>query len=292
LNLKSLFPEGDRGLILVTTRNPDFCTLATVGHVEFKGLNEKAALLLLLNTAELPWDSSTEKAGNEITFALGYLALALAQAGTQIFKGFCDLTDYLTFWNQKRQEFLRKLSSSQVEDDQDEEKEDNIVFSTLKISTDALEKKQTEARKDASQILSIIAYFHFERIPLDIFLRATNNRAKTLRNSNRRSCSDRTWYAVSSRLQAPRPLPEFLKQVSINVDPYRIRRALHELRSFSLISWDGRDGYFSLHPLVQAWARDRLNVGAKIMWAQIALNTLAESILLPPDDVGEPHEKF
>lgn len=90
-----------------------------------------------------------------------------------------------------------------------------------------------------------------------------------------------------ARLQPLPVLPQFLREDLETLHPYRVRRALHELCSLSLISYDGKDVSFSLHPLVHAWARDRLDQREKALWAQIALNTLTESILWPPDDSGE-----
>ena len=96
LDLPSLFVQGRKGHILVTTRNPDFRRHATVGSVELKGVQKRDALHLLLKRADVPrpWDAATEIIGNEVTKALGYLALALVQAGTSIFRKICDLKDY------------------------------------------------------------------------------------------------------------------------------------------------------------------------------------------------------
>ena len=69
-------------------------------------------------------------------------------------------------------------------------------------------------------------------------------------------------------------------------------RALRQLNSFSLISYDGKDESFSLHPLVRAWARDRLSKGEQALWVHVAVNTIVESILLPPCDIGEAHQDF
>src|SRR4051812_1315610 len=52
LDLASLFPEGDRGHVLVTTRNPDFRRFATAGSIELKGLKKQEALQLLLKRAD------------------------------------------------------------------------------------------------------------------------------------------------------------------------------------------------------------------------------------------------
>jgi len=288
LDLESLFPEGERGCILVTTRNPNFQIHSTVGSIECSGLEEREALLLLLRSADVPTpcDPSTEDAVNRITSALGYLALALVQAGTHIRRGLCELKDYLSFWNEYRRKSRRDTSPH-----------DAVscgrykVYSTWELSIDALERA-TEASRDATQLLSIVAFFHCEHIPVDVFVKAISNRAKTLESPRNVPFSTRCFRAVRGRLQPPPALPHFLRQDSAKPDPYRVREALSELQSFSLITYDGRDRSFSLHPLVHAWARDRLGPGGQALWAQIALNTLAESISLPPDDAGEAHEGF
>lgn len=90
LGLTEFCPEGDRGHILITTRNPDFRSYGTAGNIELKGLKKQEALHLLLGRADVPrpWDAFTEAAGTEIAWNLGYLALALIQAGTSIFGKF------------------------------------------------------------------------------------------------------------------------------------------------------------------------------------------------------------
>lgn len=65
----------------------------------------------------------------------------------------------------------------------------------------------------------------------------------------------------------------------------------YSLRSFSLIDYDGKDDSFSLHPVVHSRAYDRLETGPKAVWAQVAVNVLADSILLPPGDAGEAHQE-
>ncbi len=126
---------------------------------------------------------------------------------------------------------------------------------------------------------------------MDIFTRAVENRLRALTIA-KKSIPSRLLGAIITRLQPPPTLPQFLKQDIEALNPYRVRRALHELYSLSLISYDGKDASFSLHPLVHRWARDRLDQREKALWAQIALNSLAESILLPPDDAGEIHAEF
>ena len=284
-----LFPEGDRGNILVTTRNPNFKVHATVGAMELKGMEEKDALTLLLRAAdtERPWTSAVETTGNKITDTLGHLALALVQAGALILQKICDLHDYLDLYNSFRSSVGACRSSGGPRN------EDQLtIYATWEHSLETLEHQKTESSLDAIQLLSIVAFFHFEHIRVDIFTRAIENRVDSLRHTRIPSALEKLCNCVIGRLQPPPIVPDFLKQGVSKRDLFRVRRALNELRSFSLISYDGKDDSFSLHPVVHSWAKDRLNSGSQAVWAQVALNVLAHSIQLPPKDVGEKHEDF
>lgn len=288
LDLSLLFPENDWGHILITTRNPDFRTHGNAGSVELKGLKKIEALHLLLKQADVPrpWDASTEATGNEITRALGYLALALIQAGTSIFRKICDLKDYLNFHNHYRSQ--RRARSSSISAPE----HDDVVYSSFDFSITYLERKNTVVSQDAVELLNVVGFYHFEHIRVDIFTKAIENRRKALVLPANRPLSTTVRDALLSRLEPPSALPRFLRHGIQGLDPYRVRRALHELYSLSLISYDGKDASFSLHPLTHAWARDRLDKSAKALWAQIALNTVTEAILLPPQDIGEVYGQF
>ena len=88
LDLESLFPSSEDAHILITTRCPDFRAHGSLGALELKGLREDEALQLLLTKADIPgpWDMPTREAGNLITKTLGYLALAVIQAGNCIYR--------------------------------------------------------------------------------------------------------------------------------------------------------------------------------------------------------------
>ena len=289
LDLANLFPDGERGYVLVTTRNPNFRTQGTVGSKEFKGLEEREAIQLLLRAADTPrpWDQKIEILGRRIADALGYLALALIQAGALILQRMCDMRDYLEFYQDYRQRVGgRRASLDSCNEDQ------SAVYATWEHSIDSLQSRRAEAGRDAIELLSIVAFYHFEHIKVDIFVRALNNRIKALGAESGRSMKNRIWRGIQCRVQAPPVLPGFLREPLKDPRPYRIRRALHELCSFSLVSHDGKNDSFSLHPLVHAWARDRLDRIERELWAQIALNVLSESVLLPPEDRGEVHEEY
>ena len=288
LDLAGLLPEGDRGHVLITTRNPDFRRFATVGNIELKGLKKQEALQLLLKRAEVPrpWDSSTQAIANNIAKTLGYLALALIQAGTCIFRKICDLKDYLNFHELYRERHrARNRLQETVKDHED------IVYSTFDFSLSYLTDRKTIPCQDALEILNIVAFYHFEHIRADIFTRALENRLKRAETLPDRSFTSRFAGALYGRLQPPSVLPRFLKD-SQRLDQFRTRKALYELYSLSLINYDEMNASFSLHPLVHAWARDRLDNRDKLLWAQIALNVLTESIVLPPADTNDSHGEF
>jgi tetratricopeptide (TPR) repeat protein len=278
INLPGLFPPGDRGHILVSTRNRELRKYGNAGSIELEGLGEKEALCLLLDLAEIeePWDNSTEKIAKEITKVLGYLALAIKQAGTAISGGLCSLTEYLGFYEYYRKQRQRKgsIASSNLGEDTDTDSRREDIYSAFDLSFEYLDKKKTIPSQDAIDILNIISFFHFDNIRIEIFESAMRNR--------RAAQAPSSWL---SRLQAPRLFPHFLKRISEDTDShYYVREVLRELYRLSLISYDEGLRSFRLHPLIHTWARDRIDPKERKIWASIALNTLVEAIVLPSDD--------
>ncbi|KAF2177493.1 hypothetical protein K469DRAFT_742537 [Zopfia rhizophila CBS 207.26] len=292
LDLRSLFPLGDTAHILVTTRNPDFRQQGSLGSMELKGLKEEEALQLLLTKADIPrpWDASTRNAGIMIAKTLGYLALALIHAGNCIYRRVCNLSDYLNLHSASRNVFQYKRASATYRDEESDMVK--AVYSTFDISLEFLLKRQTVKSQDASELLKIICFYHFERIPVEIFTRAVINRRRVTDNAPCGSFASRLLKAIVKRLEPPKMLPRFLKDDHHQLDHYRVKWAVSELQSLSLISYEGRDSSFSLHPLVHAWARDSLSISERKTWASIALNTLLESILLPPEGSSETDGDF
>lgn len=291
-NLNDLFPTSENAHVLVTTRNPDFRREGTLGSLELGGLKKHDALHLLLLEAGIPepWDISTTKTGNRITKTLGYLAIALVQAGICIYKEICQLEEYLDFYSESRNKLVQKKRSPPTTEESNDADESLQVYATFDISHQVLLAKRTEPNLDALDLLKVVSFFHFERIPLEIFSRAVANRSKTRTSSSSRTLVDRLKDGLLRRVQAPRPLPRFLRDDCGKLEKFRINRAVAELKSLSLVSSDGR--YLSLHPLVYDWARDRLSTMEIPVWASAALNTLLEAVSLPPDGSSEADGEF
>jgi len=290
-----LFTPGDSAHILVTTRNPDFRLAGSLGSLELSGLQEHEAIELLLTKADIqkPWDLTTITAGKTIAKTLGYLALALIHAGSCIYRRICELSDYLNLHSASRNVLQRRRASSAQESEESEEiNMVRAVYSTFDVSLKFLVRKKSTKAQDASDLLKIIAFYHFEHIPVELFTRAVLNRIKATELNPHKSFKAGILKAITERLEPPRVFPRFLKDYHDQLDKYRVTWAISELQSLSLISYDGRNRTFSMHPLVHAWARDSLSASERKVWASIAFNTMMESILLPPEGNPETDGEF
>ncbi|KAI0142627.1 hypothetical protein GGR57DRAFT_519738 [Xylariaceae sp. FL1272] len=292
LDLQELFAPGPSAHILVTTRNPDFRQMGSLGSLELKGLEEDEALQLLLTKADIqqPWDSTTVTSGRIIAKTLGYLALALIHAGNCIYRRICELGDYLNLHSESRSMHRRRKSSAAQ--DAEEVGMVKVVYSTFDVSLKFLLRKKGVKTQDASDLLKIISFYHFEHIPVELFTRAIFNRMKATEPNPSEGLGTRLANFAANRLEPPRMFPRFLKDHHDQLNKYRVTWAISELQSLSLISYDGRNRTFSMHPLIHAWARDSLSIPERKVWASIAFSTLMESILLPPEGNPERDGEF
>jgi hypothetical protein len=165
-----------------------------------------------------------------------------------------------------------------------------VVYSTFDVSLGALEKYGTAQNQDATELLKIIAFFRFEFIPFDLFTRAADNWDNVPSSTSSASWASIFTNGLLRRLEPPAPPPGFLKAKDREVGKQRANLALADLRTFSLVRYDGK--YISLHPLIHSWARDSLAATQGPLWASIALHTIARSISLPPTSNTKKDGKF
>lgn len=290
IKFESLVVPGERGHILVTSRNPDLRRQGNVGAVEVKGLREGEAFKLLMKVADIvpPWNLSTETAANEITKTLGYLALAVFQVGNLIYNKICNLQEFLGFWQSFRQN--RQIGANSDASDEDNAKT-NDVYSIFDASFNNVISSKAIPSQDAVEILNIISFFHFDHIRVDIFERAMALEKNDFRQCQATSLKEKFMNTIISRLRPPRPLPRILRQNADDMHPLCIRKALRKLYTLSLISY-GPNESFSLHPLAHSWARDRIPSKERTLWAMISFYTLMASIPVPPWKAEDPDLSF
>ena len=248
------FPSGNRGNVLLTTRNPQCREYETVGSEDLDNLDLEDAQLLLLKAAGMTATSCEDnmKAAKIIIQALGLHTLAIIQAGAYIRLRFCSLEEYPFHFKQQEEQLL-KFHPKQAQSVY------GSVFATFEISATQLQSSQIQCAADALSLLPILGFLHFQEIPELMFFRAREE-AIAIRDSESRE-GPRNQIHQLSGLQTIR-LPVFLMHLNntapdLSLERWREAINLLESCSFIKIAGHGEDISFSMHPLVHKWTRIR-----------------------------------
>ncbi|OTA88364.1 hypothetical protein M434DRAFT_80401 [Hypoxylon sp. CO27-5] len=312
--LDKYFPKGNRGSILVTTRNPAYKVYGNVepNYYDFHGLELGEATQLLLKASDkpAPWSTTCEELALTITEALGFLALAIIHAGAAIRDKLCNLCDYLQYFRRSWQ----KIRNSKVQEKSSAS--EVTVYATWEICYGRLEQRGTEASRDALELLNVLAFLHRETISEDIFTRALRNSEQESQqgdDGSEQPLTPYSWYAswtqrfweVPSiivafifRHRSPPILPRILRDAqqdgSVDDAEDRVRYALRELVHMSLIIRNDHSDTYAMHPLVHMWARERprMRLADQAFWADVTGRVLAASILLPPLGTAATDEDY
>lgn len=301
--------RGNRGNILVTTRNRQYSRHGNVGRkcFDFGGdsqLKPDEATQLLLKTSDVTPDLTKKSVAQKIVETLGYLALAIVQAGSAIREGPLAMESYIRYY-MAMWHSLRKNQDATKPDAKES------VFTTWEISYKSLDEKQTDASKDAIELLFMFAYFHRENIPRSLLDRSISNKKVEDEQEKQSSLSrqhmaerdvqtqgsswsaSQVWRLLSAAVQVyrgPPALPGLIREArETSCDEeedefnYRLDDALKELTSHSLITFNRYNKTYSMHPIVHTWARERrkLKLADQCLWANVAGMVLSASILLP-----------
>lgn len=315
--LENYFPEGEGGLILVTTRNPNLKVHGTFGPrcFHFTELAEAESNDLLLKAADepAPWSSITRQSATDICKALGFLPLALVHAGKTILARLCTLQNYLTFFDKNWNRIRRMRSQNNAHQVLDS---NAIIYSSYEILYYGLAAKGTQASEDALDLLKVFSFLHRQRIGVEILLRAASNPGRETQEQERRELEEKR----QSRKSMPKSWAETVKGLGISIviflwklgrrsvlpkvlrdstdsgsfDEFRLREALRELHQMSLIFHNPEDDSYSMHPVVHLWVRERpeMSIAEQAVWCHATASILTQAILLPPLDDTEADEIF
>lgn len=274
LDISRFFPAGGRGHILVTTQNPGNVVHATAGEEHFREMEQEDAITLLLKAAHRPGPDDYKNVerreiARRIASTLGYLALALTHAGTTIRRNICTLEGYLPAYCQHRNiMLLPETSRSQYE---------LTLITTWEVPYKRIEQRATMAANDAVDILHMVAFLHFENIPETLFQKAwDNSQMRQMSQYSHSSLPRRFWFQPGNTHDQNIPL--ILRQSGPTWDYERFRRALAVLSEFSLIYHDSKKSICSMHPVVHAWARERLSAEDQRRWLHVTATVLSNSI--------------
>lgn len=316
MDLEKYFPAGERGFILVTTRNPYYRTLGTVGEkfydFEKKRLDADESNELLLKAADEPRRiTSVREAAARIAERLGYLPLALVQAGKAIFRGMCNcnLSNYLDIYDQSWQRIRRARSRSGLHSSLNNDEVVNMknVYSSYEIIYRGLENTPAISTRDAIDLLKLFSFLSSKSLRFEVLITAVRHPQRQQKYDEDQAAKMATTTVVAStswtsmlkecliwlqrQLDKSGPvLPAVLRQDTF--DEERLSCAMDQLESLSLVNHQREDNSYSMHPLIHTWMRERpeMSNAEQALWCQAASSTLAQSILLPPLDIIESAE--
>lgn len=246
LNLSPFIPKCDNGTIIITSRNRDVGNLSTSYHLELGEMETNEALLTLVQAARrtLPLAPDEASSAHKLIKLLGYLAVALVQAGTYCHQ--LSLTSqgdirqfsfgqYIRLFSSQRIELMKKPESSSLDGYQ------LGAYTTFDLSYKAVPHSTRE-------FLHFVSSFHYSNISLSMFATAAvyefgdpfplvprvKDHHIVISDLRRLLCVDGEWNEVQTH------------------------RAIRTLRLFSLLSASSVSNtiLIHLHPLVHAWARD------------------------------------
>jgi hypothetical protein len=224
LNLSKFFPSCSHGNILITSRNHETTIHAPGFNYNVADLNPEDAKNLLLGIIRPVVTDESNILVEAIVKELGYLALAVVQAGAYILRS-GNLGSYLDNFKKHRTKILREHGKQRADD------YEWTVYTTWQISFDKLSSK-------AATFLRICAFMHHDGISEEIFRRAAVRASKNtpssatgfLRNLRNKVRKDPSGSAKNF-------LSNFL-DVNQDWDTMRVLEVTNQLRSYSLIDFE------------------------------------------------------
>ncbi|QRV92221.1 kinesin light chain [Ceratobasidium sp. AG-Ba] len=240
VDIRRYFPTGDHGSILVTTRIKQHAALARGDDSDRQvaSMKQDEAMGLLLKAAKLKETSlpaAERQAATRLLEDVGYLALAVVQAGAYIFSAECTIADYYDMFLQHRKNALEQSTRLPVKTNDYK----HSVYTTWHMSYKKL-------GKSAQQLLHFTAFMHHTNITEDIFRRAAANLEKY------EPAIPATQSEQEIRAYVSEFLGRFLSTGAWNSSAFR--ETMTELQSYSLINYDKVNREYTLHVLVHDWA--------------------------------------
>lgn len=249
LQLLQFFPKSSHGTIIITSRNRDVGYLSNTYHLEIGPMEREEALATLLKASQRQPPLSIEEISsiNVLMGELGCLAVALVQAGTYchqlssiihgVFQPY-SFTSYLALFHSQRSLLMKRLGPSTLDG------YGRGVYTTLDLSYNAIPASSRE-------LLHLISYFHHSDIPLSMLATAAKTSFEDAQICLKRPEGHKVILSLLSSLLCPEK----------EWNELHMHEMIQSLRLFSLVSTSNVDNsiFLQLHPLVQAWARDKVS---------------------------------
>ena len=259
-DIRSFIPYNDQGVVIITSRHHDTARLGTC--IEIKGMNENDGLTLLHKRSGYDRTNKTESVAKAIVRRLGYLPLAIDQAGSYVRHQRVTLYNFLDHYEQTKLSVLSHTPKiwEYCKQISEEDKEAKLsVFTTWEMVFNRLKA----TRPKLASLMSLLGYFYHLSIDEALF------------QTFRAHCGS----GLVEPAQGPNVEARQLGQVyTVDIiqffldktgawDTAAFRNALADLKENYLIenfeAMDNRTTKFSLHPLISDWIKIRSDENSK-----------------------------
>ncbi|KAI0011560.1 P-loop containing nucleoside triphosphate hydrolase protein [Xylariaceae sp. FL0662B] len=240
-DLREYMPPGPRGNVLITSRSLDAERIGPTVHLS--GMAESEAMELLLKQVDTTKDETSRSAAADIVRRLGYLPLAIDQAGAYIKAEDLSLTNFLSHYEQSSRDILESVPSlweyteSVLDNDGQKTAVAKTVFTTWNLSFTLLMRSNRDTGPLKTTILSLLAFFDEHKISEEHF---------------------KDYWS----LKTPNQPPEWLSLFTDEEDQWSSRKFDRVMREFSRLSLitsldtsreETEYASVSLHPLIRDW---------------------------------------
>ena len=254
-------PPGNKGNILITSRNKSMGrVIGFENSIEITEMEESDAITLLLRVSNLSLSDEHMQAAKGVVAKLGYIPLAIDQAGAYIEAGKCDINKYLTRFSLHHQTLMSDATFKGTSG------YDQTVYGTWDLSFEEIEKRAKSGTGDAQVaqaailILQICAFYHHSNISKDIFQSAAENSK------------------VAKKL--PREITSLLLVLDKDGcwDAMIFEEGISMLLSFSLMRREQSSQMLFIHPLVHSWSQEKMSQSEQQRICQIGSTILSCAI--------------
>ncbi|KAK1081925.1 hypothetical protein LTR33_004285 [Friedmanniomyces endolithicus] len=268
-------PNGDQVTVLLTTRLSNARKYASADpqdagkklFLRLDGLDPDAAVNLLMEPSETQdRDHDSFADAGRIVKALDFHPLAITVAGSLIQSAVYSLKEYANALDSR-------LAQAELLDTESEQARYKKVSATFKVSAEALAQlgSTDTSALDALALLDILAFMHHQDVHEEIFVRAWSYEDVILLSWGEEDELDEEaeldirylspWHVAQCR--------RFLHSRPLDERMHAFRKARAHLDRLSLVNVDPATKSVSLHSLVYAWARARLQRPGEA-WASAA----------------------
>ncbi|KAM6493280.1 P-loop containing nucleoside triphosphate hydrolase protein [Amanita muscaria] len=274
--VEKFIPSGNGGGILITSRNKALTRITSGTHsLEVTELEEEEAIALLLKSAGVDCSSvNVAIAAEKLVAELGCIPLAIDQAGAYVQSCDCGLDYYLELFMKHRAKLMqdKEFTGASLYK--------YSTYGTWEISIEEIKHRaegegnaQRLAAESALILHNIFAFLHHDNISGEIFEKAAVNFMERRGEKTNASLPQSISWLDSKTL--------FLNEDG-NWDVLQFQAGIRVLMSFSLIR--KHEMLYSVHPLIQAWSRDRIPVTNVSDHCQRSRSILACSLKLHEED--------